>query len=362
VTIAIQGQQTVFTLESLVPPSGPPINVTNLQATIYKTSDGSTVIGPTAVGIHHIATGLDTFTWSTPSGQAVGDYVIVWTATEGTSLENFTVLPSTSGQGPSSGPCEGWEAPIWSCALSPAAQAVTGTAVAAAADILYALSGRHLGSCQVTIRPCRQSCLNGSWPFINSWWQFGIWPRPLFFNGTWYNLTCGSCTGGCSCNVVSEALLPAPVIQVLQVKVDGVTLDPSAYRVDNWRRLVRLDGGQWPICNDLTQGDDAVGTWSVTLTYGEPVSPLGQMALGELATQFAKLLACDTDCMLPKPVQQLVRQGVTMTFLDPNELFANGRIGLYLTDLFISIENPSGLVSASTVYDIDDPGYRITNT
>src|SRR5262249_23894476 len=156
------------------------------------------------------------------------------------------------------------DSPIWTCALDPASAAVSGTAVAAASEVLYALSGRRLGSCQLTIRPCRRDCWDGGWPFLNSWWQFGLWPRPLFLNGTWYNITCGQCYGGCSCSVISEALLPAPVSQVLQVKVDGQILDPSAYRVDNWRLLVRTDGGIWPVCNDLAKADTEVGTWSVT--------------------------------------------------------------------------------------------------
>lgn len=260
------------------------------------------------------------------------------------------------------GPCLGWDQPIWTCVLDPSTAAVTGTAVAAASDILYALTGRRLGTCQVTIRPCRRSCFDNGYPFFYQWWQLGTYPRPLFFDGVWYNITCGQCTSGCSCSVVSEALMPAPVASITQVKIDGAILDPSAYRVDNWRLLVRTDGGQWPICNDLSKNDTEVGTWSVTLTYGEAVSPLGQMALGELATQFVHLLQCNADCLFPKPIQQLVRQGVTMNFLDPNTLFTEGRIGLYLSDLFISIENPSGLTQAPVVYDIDSPGYRIANT
>lgn len=260
------------------------------------------------------------------------------------------------------GPCDGWSTPTWTCVLSPAAAAVTGIAVQAAADVLYAFTGRRLGTCQVTIRPCRRDCFGGIWPFSTQWWEFGVWPRPVFYQGSWFNLTCGQCTSGCSCSIVSEVLLPSPVASVISVKVDGVTLPTSAYRVDNYRLLVRTDGGQWPICNNLNLADTEVGTWSVTLTYGETVSPLGNLALGELATQFAKLIACDKDCAIGKPVQQLVRQGVTMNFLDPNELFANGRIGLYLSDLFISVENPKGLTSPSWVYDVDNPSFRITNT
>lgn len=260
------------------------------------------------------------------------------------------------------GPCSGWSAPIWTCTLSPAEVAVTGIAVQAAADVLYALTGRHIGTCQLTIRPCRKNCYGEVWPFTSGWWEVGMYPRPVFYQGTWYNVTCGMCTGGCSCASISEILLPGPVASVISVKVDGVVLDPSLYRVDNYRSLVRLGGSSWPICNNLNLADSQVGTWSVTLTQGEAVSPLGQMALGELATEFAKLLACNADCIFAKPVQQLVRQGVTMNFLDPNMLFANGRIGLYLSDLYISVENPHGLQQRSRVYNIDDPGYRITNT
>jgi hypothetical protein len=232
-----------------------------------------------------------------------------------------------------------------------------------AADVLYTFTGRHLGTCTLTIRPCRRTCWDMAWPFGGTWWNFGIYPRPLFFEGVWYNIACGACpSGGCSCSVISEALMPAPVSQILQVKVDGAVLDPSAYRVDDWRLLVRTDGGEWPICNDLAKDDTEVGTWSVMLSYGEPVNALGRAALGELATQFAKLLSCDDSCQISKPVQQLVRQGVTMTFLDPNELFANGRTGLYLTDLFISTVNPNGLHSASQVYDLDAPDYRVVGT
>jgi hypothetical protein len=259
------------------------------------------------------------------------------------------------------GPCDGWNDVIWTCNLTPAMQAVTGTAVAAASDVLFALSGRRLGICTLTVRPCRSSCFGDGWPF-NQWWQLGMWPRPFFYQGVWYNLTCGSCTNGCSCNYVSEALLPAPVSSIDQVKVDGVVLDPSQYRVDEWRKLVRLGGQMWPLCNDLTKADTEVGTWSVTVKFGVEVSTLGNLALGELASQFAKLIACDDSCMLPKPMQQLVRQGVTLNFLDPNELFANGRIGLYLTDLFLTVENPVGLASPSRVYHLDDSPYRITGT
>jgi hypothetical protein len=203
-----------------------------------------------------------------------------------------------------------------------------------------------------------------TWGFLtNGWWEYGTYPRPLFYNGTWYNLTCGNgCADDCSCSFISETVLPEPVTHVDAVKVDGVTLASTAYRVDDGRKLVRIDGGQWPLCNDLTKADTEVNTWSVTVTFGEAVPTLGQLAVGELACQMARLLSGNADCLLPKAVQQLVRQGVTMNFLDPTKTFSDGRVGLYFSDLFISTVNPAGLPARSEIFDIDGSNYRIAGT
>lgn len=356
-----QGQPWTFVAEFFQYPGGPLVDVSNLQVQIVDATTSTSVLGPTNVGIVHVSLGVYTWTWNPiPIIQPDHQYVIVWTATESTTSENFTI--AAAGSGLSGGPCSGWDQPIWSCTLPAGAAAVTGTAVQAASDVLYALTGRHLGTCQLTIRPCRDDCWGSGWPFAE-WWQFGLYPRPVFYSGVWYNITCNNCIGDtCSCSVISQARMPAPVANILQVKVDGVVLPSTAYRMDNYRLLTRIDGGVWPFCNNLALDDTKVGTWSVTLTTGEAVSPLGRMALGELATQFTKLLLCNTDCAVPVNVQQIVRQGVTQNMLDPNKVFADGQIGLYFCDLFIQTENPNKLMAPSVVYDLDAPTYRITNT
>ncbi|MFC8423938.1 hypothetical protein ACFUN7_24185 [Streptomyces sp. NPDC057236] len=178
--------------------------------------------------------------------------------------------------------------------------------------------------------------------------------------GQWFNLTCGSCSD-CACSVVSEALLPAPVHSVVEVKVDGTPLVTGAYRVDNNRLLVRTDGGRWPRCNDLSRADTEEGTWSVTALFGEEPPEGAALAMGELACQFAKA-ASGEDCRLPAGVQQLVRQGVTISFPDVGELFEKGRTGLYLVDAFIATWNPNHLRSRSRVYRVDRPTVRRTGT
>ena len=252
------------------------------------------------------------------------------------------------------GLCEAWE-PIWTCALPTSANAVTGDAVMMASEVLWALTARRFGLCNITLRPCRRGCFNPVWGGSGNWWEYGTYPTPALVGGLWYNITCGSCDDGCSCTRVSDVMLPGPVYEVGLVKVDGVTLVKNVdYRLDDYRRLVRLGGQEWPLCNDLNLADDQPNTWSVTFSQGEPVPRLGQIAVGILATEFAKMLICDASCALPKPVQSLSRQGINLTFLDPNEVFADGRTGLYVPDMFISTYNPNNLRSRSKVYNIDD--------
>lgn len=253
--------------------------------------------------------------------------------------------------------CDGWT-PTFTCDLPVGSEAVSGTALSIASEILYGLSGRQFGICEVTLRPCRKDCYGDTWPITlgTSFNGGGTYPTPVLYAGEWYNITCGSCSGGCSCARLSEVALPAPIHAVTEVKIDGDILTADVdYRVDSNRLLVRLGGEEWPLCNDLNLADTEDGTWSVTYQYGQPLPELGKLALGVLVDEFSKALLCSADCKLPKPVQSITRQGVSITFLDPNEVFQAGRTGLYTPDLFITVYNPHARTSPSRVYDIDDP-------
>ena len=258
--------------------------------------------------------------------------------------------------------CDVWPV-TWTCDLTAEQIAVTGMALEFASNTLWALSGRQFGLCTVTLRPCRRDCYGTSWPFGGDGWPSSYagqtYPTPYWHNGQWFNLACSGCTTDCSCSVVSEFVLPAPVHQIVEIKVDGVAVTGSAYRLDDSRIVVRTDGGEWPICNDLSKNDTEVGTWSVTARYGQPVPASASIAVGQLACEIVKAITGE-DCTLPQPVQSIARQGVNLTFLDPNEVFAERRTGLRLTDMFISTFNPNGLQSRSRAYDIDGPNPRRT--
>lgn len=264
------------------------------------------------------------------------------------------------------GPCEPW--PLL-CERFPAEadQDLRDMAARIATEVLWLRTKRQFGQCEVTLRPCRKDCAP-AWPWIPSsgWWDVtGMtwpWPAPALVGGKWLNIACGQCSSGCSCSTVHEVRLPYPVAEILEVLVDGVALDPSAYRVDEWSLLVRLDGHPWPLCNDLNLDDTEPGTWSVRARYGAAVPELGQLAAGELASEIAKRCVGASGCLLPSTtVKQVDRQGVRKVFFDSDEAFKRGKVGLYWSDMFIASVNPTGTGTASII-DIDGNRPRRVNT
>lgn len=274
---------------------------------------------------------------------------------------NPTPQAVPGGAGDITGPCADWPV-TWTCDVETLNPAVTGLAVSMATETLWSLTGMRFGVCEVTLRPCARSCDDGS--FYDDFgppWAARSYPQPALIGGLWFNLTCGSCPGTCSCTEVSEVRLPAPVNTIVEVKIDGTPMVSGAYRIDNNRLLVRTDGGRWPRCNDLNLDDTEVGTWSVTATYGESLPEGASLAVGQLACEIAKA-AAGGDCKLPAGLQQLVRQGVTISYPDVGELFRQGRTGLYLVDMFVSTWNPYGLRQRSRVYNVDRPSVRRAGT
>jgi hypothetical protein len=74
-----------------------PADASAVTVTI-ATSAGDVLLGPTAVGIAHLAVGQYLYTWPIPAGQADGGYVLTWDATVGgqpeESQDPFTVSAS----------------------------------------------------------------------------------------------------------------------------------------------------------------------------------------------------------------------------------------------------------------------------
>lgn len=201
--------------------------------------------------------------------------------------------------------------------------------ITVASGVLYNLTRqRWAGICTQTIRPTTCGC--GA------------------YRGRWWTGT--GC--GCGCGGVSELILPGyPVVDVLDVTIDGETIDPARYRIDDRSRLVYMpdpddtsDRRAWPCCQRLSRPAGEEGTWSVTYEYGQEPPLGGVKAAASLGCQLA--IAClpadspaGKQCRLPKRVTSITRQGVTLAIIDPLSLFKDGLTGLPEVDLWVASVN-----------------------
>ena len=221
-----------------------------------------------------------------------------------------------------------------------------------ATTILWASTGRRFGLCPQRVRPCGRRT-NGSsmWGYIQG--EGGGWYPFLDAAGTWRNCSCGM--GGCACGPRCEVWLPGPVERVLEVRQDGLVVDPTSYQVDNGRWLVRTDGGCWPEHADLSTNIDR---FEVLYVRGTPVPQVLEDAAGILACEFAKAFK-EQDCRLPARLSTLSRQGVQMTALDRDSLTRSNFTGIPEVDQVIFALNPHGLYSRPKVMSPDWQAPRI---
>lgn len=233
----------------------------------------------------------------------------------------------------------------WACAQEFAdslPETTRAFAEAMAAQVLRTLTGYRVGGCAVTVRPCSERCRTGGylsapvspgdWAGAYGGWGFNPYVGP---GGVWLN-ACGCKNDSCSCTKVEEVILPGVVGRIDEVGVDGQVLPREAYRVDDFNRLTRIDGGQWPSCQDMDSRIGEPGAFWVTYLNGAPVDGVGAYVAGLLAVEFAK--SCQgAACALPSNVTSVTRGGVTMQ-LDA-EQFAGGT-GLQVVDQYVQMWNP----------------------
>jgi hypothetical protein len=209
--------------------------------------------------------------------------------------------------------------------------AVKTLATALASASLSALSAYRVGGCPITVRPGRQNscCI----PAYDTYGPRGSMYSPgVNVAGLWIN-TCG-CNTGCDHGPSCSVRLPAPVGRLDEIRIDGVVLDLTDFRVDNGNLLVYGGNGDCPL------PDTEVGTWSVTYLNSFAPDLLAQQAAAKLAFEFA--LSCGDDlhgqCRLPSGVTTIVRTGVTMEMAAG--LFPEGFTGIPSIDAWISLVNP----------------------
>lgn len=247
-------------------------------------------------------------------------------------------------------------------ALDPGIQS---TATDWATGILDGLTGRQFAQCPVVLRPCGSRCgwSGGYLTFpVTGAGPGSAWMTPYVgTGGVWRNCSCAT---ACTCRATCEAYLPGPVAEIVEVRTDGVVLDPAAYRLDAtaWGpALVRTDGSCWPECQDMSRADTEPGTWSVQYRPGQPLPPAGAIAAGELAMEFARGCAGSSSCTLPQQLVAMSRNGVDVQVVDPTTVLENGLTGIANVDTWIRSVNPARLPSRPRVLSPDLPRQRVTH-
>lgn len=274
-------------------------------------------------------------------------------------------------------PC-GWVPDFTGCSSGPCCPDVDAPENAAfkalagnlASSILWALTGRRFGCCEITVRPCKPlTCdpislvdviywdsTRGAGPGFGN--NMGVMSYfPTLVGGEVFNIACGCPIGCCKCRSSCEVRLPGPVCEISAVQVGAVVLTAADYQAYNHDILV-FYGDTCPPCQNYDLPLGAEGTWSVTYTIGEPVPIELAWAAGQFACELAKSMAGDKSCGLPTRVQNIARQGVDIALFDPTEFANQGLTGIPLVDLIIRELNPYRMAQASYVWSPDLPKIR----
>ncbi len=332
-----------------------------IEVAIIDNQD-NVVFGPTPVGIVEETidgslTGIYAVDLTAPA--VLGQYTIVWSFDGTYDPKTVTVEDLTVGSiagvlppigpviaGPAYGPCSLWASAgdvSDCCEIDPDAEpialaAALTRAATAASQFLWAASGRRFsGVCERTARPCGQPCSCG----------FQVLSRGHLVGWD------GDCWGSapCGCRALSQVSLSGyPVRSITEVKVDGDVLDPSEYRLDEWRYLTRLNGARWPGCQSLDLADTEDGTFSVTYLHGQDPPVAAQQAAIQLACETFKQCG-GLECALPKNATRINRQGITYeTRLFQRNVNGAWSTGLIAVDEFLGSINPSGLMRSPTIW------------
>lgn len=168
---------------------------------------------------------------------------------------------------------------------------------------------------------------------------------------------CRLCSPGC-CGCTYEFIPLAgsyPVIDVAEVKIDGVTVPDTAYRVDEYARLVRTDGEHWPRSQNLNRDPDAAPpasdrTFVIRYVVGRAIPEDLEYAAALLAGELKRACGGSTGSCLPDRVTNVVRDGVSFDLVDAAEIAQGSTFGVPMIDAILK------------QYPCDDPRrYRFTS-
>lgn len=226
-------------------------------------------------------------------------------------------------------------------------------ALALASATLYRLCGYRVGGCPLTVRPSPQ---NGTCAFPSDAMSTSWVPNfyPVNWNGAWTNVAVGPASDP---RLVE---LPAPIGQIIEVKVDGAVVDEDDYTILDNKYLAWVGAGEspWPLNQDWVLPDTEPGTFSVTYLNAYPVDAIGAYAAGLLTMEFAAACAGGgKKCKLPSNIVSIVRQGVSYEL--STGAFPDGKTSIREVDAYIEQWNPRARRGAPMVFNPGRPKVHV---
>jgi hypothetical protein len=150
-----------------------------------------------------------------------------------------------------------------------------------ASQIMYRLTGMVFpGVCTSTVRPCRQ---------------------------------CDCWSGWCNCGCEPDTIWLPNLIGITQIKIDGLVLDPSEYRIIDRDKVIRTNGASWPSSQSLYADPALPDTFAITFTHGSDIPEVVKRATIELAEELWNSDAAADNCKLPAGVTSVNRQGLSFS-------------------------------------------------
>lgn len=217
-------------------------------------------------------------------------------------------------------------------------------ALTAASYVLWVLSGRRFsGICETTeMYTCGEPCggLGGC-----------IW-QVLELPGGQLR---GWCASGRCVSQRFVFLANRPVRELVSLRRGGVEYDVSEFAVYDRAYIGPRD----------LDGCGGLGCWDpcdaeVTYRWGTYPPALGRMAVLALAEQLVRSVECPDQCTLPERITSVSRQGVSFQVFDPQDFMNDGRVGIYLVDMFLKSVNPDRAQKRARVFSPDMMGHRRT--
>lgn len=249
-----------------------------------------------------------------------------------------------------------------------------------AAWLLWTATGRQLGRCVTTLRPCRKSCRDDDWPPRPDGRMvgYGRWVAAITdpARAAWAGALCGCGQHTCTCGRLCQIHLPGVDPVPDEILIDGQVVPLAGFRVDNGHWLVFPKNGVtlpdgttrtcFPSCQDLAAPTTEDGTWAITYTHGLPVPLEGLDAAAELACEIAKACggAGPSECVLPSNVVSMTRNGVSYEFAGNNGSVTTSstsrilRFNIPIVDMWVQSINPYGVTDRVQAWspDLPSPG------